>query len=153
MSTRVYLESNVFIYAVEGLGETAAPTKRLIDRVRTGGHPALVTSELTLAEVLAPEKRADALSPEMKRDAYLGLLVESGLITLVEVSRSILIDTAELRSRTRLKLPDAIHLVSALAAGCRYFVSGDRDYAQMPEGIGLVRPDATGIAALLAQLT
>ncbi len=51
VSSRVYLDANVWIYALEGHAAYAAPLKTLFARIDTGEITA-ITSALTLAEVL-----------------------------------------------------------------------------------------------------
>jgi len=148
----VYLDTNVFIRAVEGTGETAVGPRRLIDilRRRTG---IAFTSEITLAEVLAPPQRTDAMPLHLKRRAYLDILLWSGFIVLTPVSRDILIETATFRAKARMRLPDAIHLVTAIRGGCRYLVSADKgDFKSMPPGMSRVEPDEAGIEELLRAL-
>jgi predicted nucleic acid-binding protein len=77
-SSLIYLDTNVFIKAVEGLDEAASPAKTLIQALRHRRFGIAATSEITFAEVLAPAKRADALPLHMKRRAYLDLLLWSG---------------------------------------------------------------------------
>jgi predicted nucleic acid-binding protein len=149
----IYLDTNVFIQAVEGLDEDAAPAKTLIKALRHQHSGIAATSEITFAEVLAPPKRSDALPLHMKRRAYLDLLLWSGFIALIPVSRDILIETAALRVMGRLKLPDAVHLVSATHAGCRFFVSADRDFDKIPEGMERVNCDHDGLPRLLEALS
>jgi predicted nucleic acid-binding protein len=124
----VYLDAMAFIFCIEGKPEVSEPIEALFRVLRI--HPgAAATSELTLAEVLAGSKIA--LSPPIKR-AYLDLIVWSKFLDLVPVSRNILYQSAELRFihkknyRKKLKLPDAIHLVTAVQRGCKYFVSADK---------------------------
>jgi predicted nucleic acid-binding protein len=148
-SSLIYLDTNVFIRAVEGLDEAAAPAKTLIEILRHQRVGIAATSEITFAEVLAPTKRTDALPLHMKRRAYLDLLLWSGFLALVPVSREILIETAGLRAVSRFKLPDAVHLVSAIHARCRFFVSADRDFDQLPEGMERVSCDQDNLPRLL----
>ena len=150
-SHSVYLETNFFIKAVEGTSEASAPPKKLIEVLRSRRGIA-ITSELTFAETLAHPKRADALPLHIKRRVYLDLLLWSGFIALIPVSRDILIETADLRTIVRIKLPDAIHLVSAVRGKCRYLVSADRDFDRLPNGMTRVEPDEQGIASLLKVL-
>jgi predicted nucleic acid-binding protein len=144
----IYIDSNVFVYAVEGVHDTATPSKQLIASLRER-RGLMRTSEITLAEVLAPSGRPGAWSLNAKRNPYLDLFVWSGVVALIPITRSILIDTADLRTGKKLKLPDAIHLVSAMAANCNFFVSGDADFGEMPEGMKHVRPNAQEIEDLL----
>jgi predicted nucleic acid-binding protein len=110
----VYLDANPFIYALEGAPAISAPIKTLFEALRTRPG-AGVTSELTLAEVLAPSKGRKR-TPQLKR-AYLDLMVWSRFIDLQPVSRAILYETVNLRATratAKLKLPDAIHLATAI---------------------------------------
>jgi predicted nucleic acid-binding protein len=149
----IYLDTNVFIRAVEGLDEAAAPAKTLIKTLRRQRAGIAATSEITFAEVLAPSRQADALPLHMKRRAYLDLLLWSGFVALIPVSRDVLIETATSRVMTRFKLPDAVHLVSAVRARCRFFVSADRDFDKMPEGIERVNCNQDSLPRLLEGLS
>lgn len=148
----VYVDANVFIHAVEGTPDTAAGPRKLLDFLRSNSGLA-ATSEITFAETLATPQRQDALPLSVKRRAYLDLLLWSAFIRLVPVSRDILIETADLRAVARLKLPDAVHLVSAIRGRCRYFVSSDKDFHKLPSGMTLVTPDVLSIDGLLKALT
>src|ERR1700682_775969 len=86
--------------------------------------------------------------PASKRRAYLDLLVWSAFIRLIPVSRDILIETADLSTVAKFKLPDAIHLVSARRSGCRLFVSTDRDFDKLPQGMERINPDEDGLSRL-----
>jgi predicted nucleic acid-binding protein len=151
-NARVYVDSNVLIYAVEGVAATAGPAKELIRFLRNR-RDLMFTSEIALAEVLAPSKRPDAWPLPAKRRTYLDLLLWSGAVSLVPVTRDILIRTADLRKVTPLKLPDAIHLTSAIHAGCGFLVTGDNDFKKLPKGMKQVTPDEHGVRNLLEVLT
>ena len=115
---RLYLDANVFIYAIEGNADIADPLRQLFDlfRARRGIG---VTSELTLAEVLPK-------ASDVQRRSYLNMIVWSQIFDLHPVSRDILIETAEYRECAGMpKLPDAIHVVTAIRAGCRRVLSAD----------------------------
>jgi predicted nucleic acid-binding protein len=146
---RVYLDANVFIHAFEGQQEKAKSLRALFDVLRLNVKRA-VTSELTLAEVLAPSKNGPEL--HIKRRFYLGLIASSGFIDLLPVNRSILIETADLRSVAKHRLPDAIHVVTAIRSGCKFFMSSDGDMKKLPNGMKLVLPDAAGVATILGAL-
>jgi predicted nucleic acid-binding protein len=149
----IYLDTNVFIKAVEGTDEAAAPAKRLIATLRRQRAGIAATSEITFAEVLASPKRSDALPLHIKRRAYLDLLVWGAFITLIPVNRDILIETADLSTVARFKLPDAVHLVSARRSGCRFFVSADKDFDKLPHGMERIDPDENGLSRLMKQLS
>jgi predicted nucleic acid-binding protein len=148
----VYIDTNPFVYALEGPNDLASALKALF--VRLKDCPGIgVTSELTLAEVL-PKRRV----PD--RD-YLELLVWSKVFDLRPVSRDILYGTADYRriasaklpdGRVRIpKLPDSIHVVTAIKSGCRVFLSSDSKI-KLPETIRFVRADIAGVASLVREL-
>jgi predicted nucleic acid-binding protein len=148
---RVYVDSNVLIYAVEGVPAIAGPAKKLIGflRARKG---MMCTSEIALAEVLAPSKREGAWPLHAKRRVYLDFLIWSRTVSLLPVTRDILIRTADVRKSTKLKLLDAIHLISAVSHECTFLVSGDTDFKGMPPTITHVAPDENGVESLLRVL-
>jgi predicted nucleic acid-binding protein len=152
-SSLIYLDTNFFIKAVEGLVDAAAPAKALIEALRRQRAGIAATSEITFAEVLAPPKRPDALPLHVKRRVYLDLLLWSGFVALIPVSRDILIETAALRAVGRFKLRDAIHLASAVRVQCRFFVSADRDFDTMPDGMERVNCDHDDLPRLLGELS
>jgi len=147
----IYLDANPFIYALEGAPAISAPLKALFETLR--GQPgSAVTSELTLAEVLAPSKGRKR-TPQLKR-AYLDLMVWSRFIELQPVSRGILFETVNLRTTratARLKLPDAIHLATAIRSQCRFLMSGDKGIP-VPRGMVHAKPDAASIANIVKEL-
>jgi predicted nucleic acid-binding protein len=145
----VYMDANPFIYFIDG-EESVANRWRPFFELLLQNPGAAITSELTLAEVLAK-----AL-PDTRR-SYLNLIVWSNLIQLQPVTREILIDTADYRrvsQRVRpdrtiatVKLPDAIHVVTAVQSRCSMFFSADSGL-KLPSGMTLLEPNETGIAAL-----
>src|ERR1700744_5695188 len=75
-SKLVYLDSNALIYAVEGVPATAGPAKKLIAFLRDR-RGSMFSSEIALAEVLAPSKRQGAWALPAKKRTYLDLLLWS----------------------------------------------------------------------------
>jgi len=147
----IYFDANPLIYAFEADAEVAQPVQTLL-KALADKPGAAVTSEIVLAELLAPISRPAAKPPNIRRQIYFNLLIWSGLFDLRPVSREILIDTADLRQFARLKIPDAIHLVTAFKAGCRFFLSNDDDTRQTPRELTRVRPDAKGVQTILDQI-
>lgn len=145
---RIYLDTNVFIRAFESPEVEAEPVKRLFEALRLDEKCA-VTSELTLAEVLAPSKKGPEL--HIKRRFYLNLIIWSGFMDLQPVSRSILLETADLRKVASHKLPDAIHLVTAIQAGCSFFMSDDKG-VKTPAPMRKILPDQSGVATIMDAL-
>jgi predicted nucleic acid-binding protein len=144
----VYFDTNPFMYAFEGDAAVAEPVQSLLRALQTRPHCG-VTSELTLAELLAPVWREGTMPLETRRKIYLDLLVGNRFFSLRPITRDILVETASLRSVFRLKLPDAIHLVTASQAGCQFFLSNDGDIKGTPDGLTRIVPDADGIQRVL----
>jgi predicted nucleic acid-binding protein len=150
----VYVDTNPFLYLIEGTDAEAAPVKELFTYLRERPGTG-VTSELTLAEVLVK-----ARLPEQRRN-YLNLIVWSGMFDLRPVTREILIETASYRrvsiiaaggKESMVKLSDAIHVVTAIRAGCTRLLSKDRSL-RLPAGMKLVRPDGDDMTALIRELS
>lgn len=83
----------------------------------------LVTSEFTLAEVLVVPLKAG--NKQLVR-IYEDLMTEGALLDVRPVGRDVLRRSADIRANLGNKGPDAIHVATALAADCAYFVSSDR---------------------------
>jgi predicted nucleic acid-binding protein len=145
---RLYLDANVFIYAIEGNAAIADPLRQLFDLFRANRGIG-VTSELTLAEVLP---RAS----NVRRRSYLNMIVWSRIFDLHPVSRDILIETAKYREAAGMhsmpKLPDAIHVVTAIRAGCRTVLSAD-SRLKLPDGYSVLPPVAANVSRLIQELS
>ena len=120
MSAFFYCDTNVFIQMGERSDDDL---QRFVERV-AASDSRLVTSEITLAEVLVKPKQQgrDDLSA-----FYEDLLVTRPLLEVVPISRPILRRSAVLRaSDGATKLPDAIHVATAIESACKWMISSDR---------------------------
>lgn len=149
-TARIYIDSNIFILFLEGTPEKSGLLRPLFEMLRERRKSA-VTSELTLAEVLVgPVKQRN---PILHR-AYLDLIVFGGYFELWPISRDVLYESVRLRvSHKRahnnlLKLPDAVHLVSAIQTRCSFFVSDDQGI-NPPRGMTRVPANSESIEKLM----
>jgi predicted nucleic acid-binding protein len=117
LGRRVYFDTNIIIYAVEGYAALATQLNALLQALDDGEIVA-VTSELTLAEVLVKPFKDGNLSVEQ---AYRAFLTPTPALQVVPVDGSIFLAAARLRATTSLKLPDAIHLATADRYRCDSF--------------------------------
>lgn len=144
----VYIDTNVFIAGFESPIHNAKPVQDLLVALRECPR-SVVTSELTLAELLAPIDSPKALPANKRRRLYFNLLIWRRLIELRPVARDILIETADLRKVAPHKLPDAIHVVTAIHAKCAFFLSNDRRM-RLPAGMTHLSPEPSGIEQFLS---
>ena len=117
----VYLDSNIFIYAVQKSDHWAKPAEVLLKAIDEQKVRA-VASELVLAEVLS---KPFALGNTRQIEQYQRLLSSGSGLSMVNVSRGVLVLAAQLRGATGLQLIDAIHIATAQLAHCDYFLTQD----------------------------
>jgi predicted nucleic acid-binding protein len=149
----VYVDANPFIYFIDGEEAVANRLIPFFELLRQKPGTAM-TSELTLAEVLA-KARPDA------RRSYLNRIVWSKLFELQPITRDILIDTAEYRqvsqttrpdgTKVTVKLPDAIHVVTAVRSRCRMSLSADTGL-KLPVEMTVLEPNDAGFSTLMQAL-
>jgi predicted nucleic acid-binding protein len=129
---RVYLDTNVLINLVEGEQGAENAFEAPVRRYEEEGAE-FVTSELTLAEVLVLPIRTG-------NETLIGLyeaLFERFVMPL-PISREVLYLTAKLRAETASqRMPDAIHVATAMLAQADVFVTGDKGIKNLPESIAL----------------
>ena len=128
LTGRLYLDTNIFVYALEGYPVFRPILTPLFEAIDRGGIQA-VTSELTRAEVLVKP----LLDRSREREAaYLQTIRSSTSLHLTPVSREILIAAAHLRAEHGLKLPDAIHAATAQLTHCERLLTNDTKFKTLP---------------------
>lgn len=121
-SAAYYLDTNVFIAVVERYPEHDVQLHRLFGAVAIGQIPA-VTSELTLLECLVKPLRDGDAALVAEFESF---LASGGGLDVVPVNRAIVRRAARIRAEQGFRLPDAVHVATALEAGCQTFVTNDR---------------------------
>jgi predicted nucleic acid-binding protein len=137
VTSQIYIDANICIYILEGYPSYRPHIERLTSATAEE-RLKLFTSELSLAEALVPAYRAG--EPARIR-TYIRFFAESGLMTLVPTSREIYIRVAFYRAEIGLKTPDAIHVASAVEAGCTEFLTHDHRL-RLPKQLGALTLDA-----------
>lgn len=119
---RVYLDTNVFIYALNGFPAYAPSLTELFDSIDTG-HLAAVTSELSLAEALViPFRRNSIVEEQRCREIFR----PGPGMELFPVNMSVLEGMARIRAETpAFRAPDAIHAATARLSRCDTFLTND----------------------------
>lgn len=125
----VYLDTNIWIYTLENYAAYSQDLTALFQAIDNGTLKA-ITSELTLAEILvAPIQREDVAQQEICKQ----FIRNTETLSVLPISQDILIEAAKVRARTSIKLPDAIHLATAIGAGCTAFLTNDRQLKKVTD--------------------
>jgi predicted nucleic acid-binding protein len=124
----VGVDTVAFIYFIEE-NPTFLPVILPLFREADEGKRDLVTSALTLLEVLVVPYRAGSRS---LAERYEALLTRGRGVRLVGLSHDQLRAAAQLRAVTGVKTPDALQLVAAIGTGCTTFVTNDRRLPAVP---------------------
>ena len=124
----VGVDTAIFIYFIEE-HPTFLPLVESLFREADDGHRELVTSALTLLEVLVVPYRS---GDHLLAGRYEAILTRSRGIKVADISRDHLRAAAQLRAAKGVKTPDSLQLVAAIAAKCSTFLTNDRDLPTLP---------------------
>ncbi|MEN3151176.1 type II toxin-antitoxin system VapC family toxin [Neorhizobium sp. IRAMC:178] len=121
MTSKVYVDSNVLIYYVDGSPEFKSLAENAVMAfIRSEWR--LFSSEITLGECLRGVPR-DA--PDVSA-VFVAILSNAEFISLEPVSLALIKRAAELGVEFNMKLIDAIHVATAEALQCHVFLTNDR---------------------------
>ena len=162
---RIYLDSNVLLALLGGDAdaEVARLLVEMVGAVRQSTHVPFATSELSLAECMVRALRSKADAEILTIDS---VLTSGPWLEVHEVSRDVLFGAALARSRySSIKLPDAIHLATAISSGCTEILTADTglkgDYvliddrwgqAGVSQAVQVIRPDAVTLRSIVVWL-
>jgi len=125
---RVYIDANIFIKAAEGSEPSCQDLLLAVQR----GQVLATTSELMNAEVLVgalKQNRVDLVA------IYERLFGPESPLDVTPADRDLLRQAAYVQALAGGRLPDAIHVATALAGACRCLVTSDvnlRTTSSMP---------------------
>jgi uncharacterized protein len=118
---RVYWDSMLFIYLLEGNREFGGRVVRLYEAMQRR-NDVLCTGVFTVGEVLTgPRKRNDLTGTQIIKEFFAGKEVEILPFGIDSADRYSMIRAAENVSQA-----DAIHMATAAVAGVELFVTNDR---------------------------
>lgn len=142
---RTYVDTTIFLDAYEGSSAHSEPLRRLFNAFARKPNLAVTT----LAELLGKEAERGW---GWQTRSYLDLIVFNEAFDLRSLSRDILIETGAFRRAAkernrRVKLGDAIHAVTSVHAGCRFFLTCDKRLL-VPHPVVRLLPDDPDFAAL-----
>lgn len=125
---KVYLDVNIFIYAVEDMEPWAAILREIFISLEAGEWQA-VTSKLSIAECLVKPFNLDRSDLVQ---IYRAALSPRTHLTIAALHEEILVSAAFLRSQLKFKLPDALHAATALDQGCTIMLTNDAGFRKTP---------------------
>lgn len=133
--SRIFWDTNLFIYLFEGSGKLLLQTKALRDKMLVRGDE-LLTSTITLGEVLVkPMEFGDVKAVS----SYENLLKTTARLLPFEEKAAVMY--ARLRVDRSLRAPDAIQLACAATAGVDLFITNDaRLLSKQVPGIQFIVP-------------
>ncbi len=118
--SRIFLDTNVFIYMVEDRGPRGNRAAEIFNELSLRGDDVL-TSTLTLGELLVKPLEADDLAlADRYRKVFRG-----PSMTLLSFDDPAGEKYAHIRLNRAIKAPDAIQLATAAVAGCDLFITND----------------------------
>ena len=129
---RVYLDANLFIYLLEAddyplQRDAVAGVFRMLDTGKMTG----VVSEFALGEILPHPLRHGR---QDQVDAYREIFTIKTALNVFPVSLEVIDAAAVIRVHSSIKMPDALHLATALEHGCEIFLTNDKKI-RPPEGL------------------
>jgi predicted nucleic acid-binding protein len=118
--SRIFLDTNFFIYLIQGTGPQSIRTKYLLNAF-SSRRDEILTSVMTLGEMLVrPMREGDrALAQRYRR------ILRSPGITVLPFLEDAAEAFASIRMDKSIKPPDAIQLATAATAGCDLFLTND----------------------------
>jgi Predicted nucleic acid-binding protein, contains PIN domain len=120
---RLYIEAAPLVYYVEENPNYAERMEAIIGAIEDTPIEA-VSSVITLTEVLTHPLRLGQTRFEQE---YRDILLHSSGFRLLPVTAETADIAAHLRARYNLRTPDALHVATAIGAGCDAFLTNDRD--------------------------
>ena len=118
---KVYLDANIFIYAIEQHKDFIEITNTLFTALDKKIFRAF-TSELSIQECLVKPLQDKNTFLE---NSYKDLFQDKGYFLMQEIHRNILIQSAYIRASSKSKTPDSIHLATAEYLNCDIFITND----------------------------
>ena len=126
---RIGLDSNIFIYFIEGSPAYQKMTRKIFNAIESG-HNEGICSTLSLLEVLVqPYKNKN----EELVNQFYGWLTTYPHLNWVDMSLDIADRGAQLRAAYKLKTPDAILLATAIQSGATGFIGNDTQMKKVAE--------------------
>lgn len=136
--TIIGLDTSIFIYHLEAHPTYQALTTTVLNSVQTGKQRAIV-STVALMELTVQPWRIN--QPHVARH-YEALLAHFPYLTLVDVTRDVARQAAQLRATYQIRPADALHVATALVHRATAFATNDKGLNRLNSLIDIVVLDA-----------
>ena len=125
----IFIDTAPFIYYIEEYEKYIEVVDTLFSYI-SRGHITAYTSYITLIEVLT--------KPIEEKDKrlvckYEDLLTNSKSLILADIDKNIAVESAKLRVKYRIKIPDAIQVASGMVNGVNAFITNDCNLKKIKE--------------------
>lgn len=125
----IFIDTSPFIYYIEEHEKYIEAVDPLFSYISQGRIIAY-TSFITLIEVLA--KPIEEKNKKLMRK-YEDLLTNSKGLILADMDKNIAIESARLRAKYKIKIPDAIQVTSGMVNGAKAFITNDSNLKKIKE--------------------
>lgn len=161
LTLALYLDTNVLISLHEGDDEAHEALWSLVNAGIGRDDVTFHTSALAFSELLAKPYR---MRDRRLARQYLSLAQSQSWLSVRDMDARAIELAAVIRATLRLKLPDAIHLATAVCSNCTHLLTSDAGFFDLgdiehpisgtPISVGVVpiRPDLSSISDLLRAL-
>ncbi len=125
----IFIDTSPFIYYIEEYEKYIEAVDPLFSYISQGRITAY-TSFITLIEVLTKPMEEKDKKLVCK---YEDLLTNSKGLILTDMDKNIAVESAKLRVKYRIKIPDAIQITSGLVNGAKAFITNDSNLKKIKE--------------------
>jgi predicted nucleic acid-binding protein len=131
---RVYVDTNIFIYFLErnaNFFPMVAPILQSMSKQDFSGF----TGEIAVAETMVgPYRTKNPVAISNTRDFF----KTSSFLTILPHDSAIFDHAAQLRASQKMRFIDAVHIATAIAAACTFFITNDTALRTIG-GLGVVQ--------------
>lgn len=127
MGIKYFLDTNIFIYAIEDSGILGEKARKILE-----SKYKFCTSVITIEEILTGLYKKKA---ENKVISYIEFISGTKNVEVITIGKQVAILAARLCSQYNLKTPDALQLASAIISEADYFVTADRKIPKTIENL------------------
>lgn len=126
----VYLDTNILIALFEGQQQQQETLREFMNLAIDTKGVAFHTSAMSFSELLVKPYRG---KDEPLARHYLQLARSTDWLTVHDIAPIVIETAAALRAATSLRLPDALHVATAMSAVCPYILTFDLGITGLPQ--------------------